>query len=136
MSLNDKAFHKKIFAATLDLIQKIIRKRQFDVEVPSRVLAFLEEMGFFKEFRSTHTNVELSVDMHDRKLRLKGRGNHFETACNNCSWTLRQLDTSTLPVNDKRIWDVIADTRMQVHVKNILRSKGIKAEVCVISNDI
>lgn len=136
MSLKDKAVHKKFFGPTLDLIKKLKRKRQFDLDVPSSVLAFLEQIGFFEEFRSTHTNVELSVDMQDGRLRLKGRGDDFETACNNCSWKLQQIDTTTLEFVDKRIWDVIADTRVQVHMKNILRSKDIKAKVCVTSFDI
>ena len=130
MSLKDKAVHKKIFGPTLDLIKKLKKKRQFDLDVPSSVLAFLEEMGFFEELRSRHTNVELSIYMQGGKLRLKGRGDDFETACNNCAWKLQQIDTSTLQFDDKRIWDVIADTRVQVHMKDILRSKDIKAKVC------
>ena len=131
MPLRDMEVHKRIFGPTLNLIRKFTtrRKRQFELDVPSSILVFLEDMGFFKEFRSTHTNVELRIDMEDGKLRLKGRGNDFETACNNCSWKLRQLDKSTLPFEDKRIWDVLADTRVQVHVKDILRSKEIKAQV-------
>lgn len=131
-----KEEHKKIFRPTLDaLVRKFTTKRRvFDHNCPSNTLVFLENIGFFKELRSTYPNVELSIDKQDdspnAKLCLKGRGEEFDAACHKFSWKLGEIIKSALPFDDRRIWDAIADTRVQKHIKSILTLKNIRAQVC------
>ncbi|CAB4016167.1 Hypothetical predicted protein [Paramuricea clavata] len=131
-----KEEHKKIFRPTLDtLVRKFATKRRlFDQNYPLNILAFLEDIGFFKELRSTYPNVELSIDMQDNslnaKLCLKGRGEEFDAACNKLFWKLGEITKSALPFDDRRIWDAIADTRVQEHIKSVLTLKNIRAQVC------
>ncbi len=126
--------HRKKFLPTLETLVGMMRakKRSQEWDVPSKRLAFLNDFGFFKDIRSSYPNVEVSQDLPNEKLCLKGRGDEFNSACNTCTWTLHEIVDDFLEIDDTKIWDLIAESSVQKHLKSIILSKHIKAQVCLI----
>ena len=126
-----KEEHRRIFRPTLEtLVKNFLTKPRFcEIALSLNNLAFLDNIGFFKEFKATYPNVELSKDTEKGKLNLRGRGEEFEDAYENCSQKLRDITVKSLRFDDEKIWDVIADAKMQSHIKSVFTSDDIKAQV-------
>ncbi len=126
--------HRKNFLPTLETLVGMMRakKRSHEWDVPSKRLAFLNDFGFFEDIKSSHPNVDVSQDLLNQKLCLKGRGDEFNSAYNKCSGTLHEIVDDILKIDDMKIWDLIAESRVQEHLKRTILSKHIKAQVCLI----
>ena len=120
-----------VMPITRKLSKVFKRSRRCALEAPTKTLDFLEDIGYFEASKSTYPNLRLSLDIQDSvngKLILEGQGDEFETAYNKFSLRLQKVTQCTLQVSGK-IWDAVANTHVQKHVKEIFRSKNIMAEV-------
>lgn len=118
----------------LKAVSKDRKKRFHEFDAIPENLIFLQDIRFFNELRSLYPNVEVNIDIENGKLFLRGDSEEFNDAYNKCSWTLQKIAKGSLPFDDERIWDVIADSRVQEHLKSIISSKNIKAQVCFCFN--
>ena len=127
-----KEEHRKIFRPTLETLVKnfLTRPRFCEIALSLNNLVFLDNIGFFQEFKATYPNVKLSKDTEKGKLNLRGRGEELEDAYENCSQKIRNITIKSLSFGDKKIWDVIADAKVQSHIKCVFTSDNIKAQVC------
>lgn len=126
--------HRTIFLPVLDsFIERVRRQSQrHELYASSKDLVFLNDVGFFEDLKICCPNVEVSQDISNAKLYLKGRGEEFNTACNKCSWTLQQICTKVLTLPDPICWDLLAEDHVRQQVNNIITAKSIKAQVCLI----
>ena len=124
--------HKRIFLPVLDaFIEKVKRQSQrHELHAPSKDLVFLNDVGFFEDLKNCCPSVEVSRDISNAKLYLKGRGEEFVTACQKCSWTLQQICTKVFILPDPICWDLLAENHVREQVNNIITAKSIKAQVC------
>ncbi|XP_028403594.1 protein mono-ADP-ribosyltransferase PARP14-like [Dendronephthya gigantea] len=132
--------HKTRFGSTLQsLVQRVTtKKRSFDFNAPTKTLIFLREIGFIKELKSRYPNVEVYTGIQDPvngKLSLRGMGDEFDSACDECSWKLPRIIERSMTSGDKKIWDVMANTRVQEHVTDIFISKNIRAQARASETD-
>lgn len=133
---NDKAIVKqsvwwdKMFKAVVQLVD-LVRKRKRKRDLPQGFFKhwdFFVHVRFFADLKSKYNGVEVVKDEKNKKIVLKGSGDTFYGASNDCDNVLHKLVKKKMVLEDSRMWDVIDGNDEQI--KEIMASKKIKAKVC------
>ncbi len=117
----------KVVIEVVDIFRKKVRKR----DLPDGFFMyrdFFEHVGFFKDLESSYPDLEIIKDEKNKKMRLKGRGDKFFEASNNCDTAMNKLTEKLEVLKDARMWNIIQNN--DEYVKKIMASKKIKAKVC------
>ena len=89
---------------------------------------FFKDINFIEEVESKYNGVKIVKDAKRKKAILKGRGDPYYNASNECENVLPKLLVQKMTLEDSRMWDAIDG--YEQHLKEIMALKKIKAKVC------
>ena len=120
----------KLFKAVVQLVDLVFR-RDKKCTLPKDFYQhweFFVDIKFREYLKSKYNGVEIWEDAKHKKVILKGRGNPYYNASNECEKVPRNLQQKKMTLKDSRMWDAMAAD--EEHLIEIMASKGIMAKVC------
>ncbi|XP_028395842.1 uncharacterized protein LOC114519859 [Dendronephthya gigantea] len=114
----------RVVIAVADIFRGKERTQDLSADFCSH-LEFFDYVGFFK--KSCFSEVKVIKDMQDRKVRLKGHGDKFFSACNKCKGVERTLRQNEHVLNDERKWNIVV--KNEEFVRGIMNKSKIMAKV-------
>ena len=120
----------KLFKAVVQLVDLVLRKDK-ECALPKdffKYWDFFEDIKFFEDLKSKYNGVQIVKDAKHKKVILKGRGDPYYNASNECENVPPKLLDQKLTLEDPRMWDAIDGNEQ--HLKEIMALKKIKAKVC------
>ena len=116
----------KIAIAVADFFRRKERTQELSPDFYS-YLDFLEYVGFFQ--KKCFKGVQVIKDEKNERIRLKGHGDKFSSACSKCQSVKKTIRQTEHQLDDERKWDILVNNKR--HVKVMLQDLKIRAKVCI-----
>jgi hypothetical protein len=131
--------HVVNFLSSLNALIALVRDRHRHCEVDEIKkgdIVLLDRVRYFKCLESLYPSVDFRVDKKKGKVHLKGRGKPFENAFDKCFKQLHEINvveiSLPLKLDERWKWDIVANVHCQQYFEDIMASKDMMAEVCII----
>lgn len=116
----------KIVISVADFFRGKERTQELSPDFCSH-LYFFEYVGFFE--KSCFSDVQVIKDMQNKKIRLKGHGDKFFSACSKCKKVERTIRQTEHLLDDERKWDILVNN--EKYVREIMKKSKIMAKVWI-----